>query len=255
MNPVVGPIQKKLNGAKASRGFNLIDTLVSVAVIAVLISLLLPTLSGVNEAARRVVCASNVRQLGFGIALYSEANQGAIPRTVYLGQAGRRFSASDRMMTLRMDRSGNSMNVVDWDGLGLLYSGEYLNAPKIYYCPSHTGNYRFQQMIQRWETVGQGDLVGNFHYRGSGPDGETRLYNIEPGTTALVGDGMRTVADYNHRVGSNLLMASLNVRWIQDEAGQLASSLARDDNDVTPGKVEDAWDWIDRQLGYGMRPR
>jgi competence protein ComGC len=253
VSPVVGSIQKSKNGAKASRGFNLIDTLVSVAVIAVLISLLLPTLSGVNESARRVVCASNVRQIGFGIALYSEANQGAIPRTVYLGQSGRRFAASDRMMTLRMDRNGDSMQVVDWDGLGLLYAGEYLNAPKIYYCPSHTGNYRFQEMVQRWETDGRGDVVGNYHYRGSGPDGETKLYHIEPGTTALVGDGMRTLADYNHRVGSNLLMASLNVRWIEDGNRQLASSLARNDNEVTPGKIEDAWDWIDQQLGTGAR--
>jgi len=64
--------------AKNNRGFTLIELLVVIGVISVLMAILLPSLSRARAQAKRIVCASQLRQLGMAHVMYQESHDGWI---------------------------------------------------------------------------------------------------------------------------------------------------------------------------------
>jgi hypothetical protein len=227
---------------------------VSIAVIGVLISLLLPTLSHVRESTRRIICQSNLRQVGLGVAQYAdEWDDFLAPSQFYQTDQfnGEGFELA-QMMTLRIGPTAGETQG-RWDGLGLLYSTFQLRAPEIFYCPSHYGDHAFQNYALDWR-IDQPEILGNYHYRGIGPNNAKRLRSVEPVRAALVADGMRTAQDVNHRVGLNVLRADLSVSWFQDYQGEIVELLATSaaqSGEPNNTVLSNVWRAIDRPVSGG----
>ena len=59
--------------------FTLIEMLVIVAILGILVTILLPSLSKAREKAKTAVCMSNLKQIGFAFMNYTSKNNGQIP--------------------------------------------------------------------------------------------------------------------------------------------------------------------------------
>jgi prepilin-type N-terminal cleavage/methylation domain-containing protein len=77
------------------RGFTLIEILVVVAIIALLIAILLPSLAGARGQAKKAVCMSNLHQFGIAFGLYGSDNRHQPPGNVNAGTAALDYRDSD----------------------------------------------------------------------------------------------------------------------------------------------------------------
>ncbi len=223
-------------------GFTLIDVMVSLAVIAVLLAILAPSLTMVRETARKVRCSSNIRQVGIGIVMYADANKSQLPYSVFAAKvANDPQHLPQAMITLRRN------NFRQWDGIGLLYSLDYLPTSGVFYCPSHTGQHTFARYADAWNS-GAGSISGNIHYRGD--------VNVSPGLTefavsprtALLADGLAARSDFNHITGLNVLRSDISVQWYPDTGSTIYKSLPEEPLSTNAGpdrNVQEAWNLLD----------
>ena len=121
------------------KAFTLIELLVVIAIIALLLSIILPSMKKAKEYARKVICQSNTRQLGVVYGMYTNDNSGFFPPS-----------------------SQDPEVVPDGAGTWFLVLRSYYGDPETLLCPASKPapvplpgylNNRWQWDIQWWSTV------------------------------------------------------------------------------------------------------
>lgn len=120
-------------------GFTLIELLVSISVIALLIALLLPAVQAAREAARRMRCANNLKQLGLALSEYTSAKS-CFP----MGMNGGLFSPQSMLLPSLGERNlYNSINCSVGASAVLSFSTVNSKAERtslsFFLCPSDDG--------------------------------------------------------------------------------------------------------------------
>ena len=64
---------------RKNKAFTLVELLVVISIIALLLAILMPSLNKARETAKRVICASNVKQMLLGVPLYAADNNDEMP--------------------------------------------------------------------------------------------------------------------------------------------------------------------------------
>jgi len=117
-------------GAGRSPAFTLIEILVVVAIIALLIAVLLPSLKIAREQSRATVCLSHLKQQGVAMSNYSSDQKGVLP---WAGSF--RFSLMEGKYYLGYDNEERH----DWAAVnaGPLYPKYTGNSAELFYCPNN----------------------------------------------------------------------------------------------------------------------
>ena len=111
-------------------GFTLIEILVVVAIIALLLAILLPTLSRARELGRRSVCLSNLHEHAKAFTAYSGANRSLLPWTAHF-----RYSLMEgKYYHGYKGAAGNHWATFN---AGVLYPSYIGKDPNVFYCPSN----------------------------------------------------------------------------------------------------------------------
>lgn len=110
----------------ALHGFTLVELLVVIGIIAVLVSILLPTLSKARQWGKQIACLSNVRQLMGAATMYANDNHGYLPRfDGYYDTIGTGHQSSDYHWTTQLfPYVGQSAAVYECPAT------EYIDAPQ-----------------------------------------------------------------------------------------------------------------------------
>lgn len=129
-------------------GFTLVELLVVIAIIALLLSILMPSLQKVRMQAKRLMCSTQLRQIGLAAMTYAADFGGKTPpSTPY----------EDRLHT----GAGELLPYPPKDPIGVgLLAGKYIQLTngQFYYCPSSTNPYyKYGPPYNHWEMFKKGE--------------------------------------------------------------------------------------------------
>lgn len=117
------------------RAFTLVELLVVIAIIGILVSLLLPAVQAAREAARRMSCSNNVRQIGLALQNYHAAAN-RFPCNGVINQSGLSDSWSVQARLLEHMEQSNLQNLIDWNLAYHLQGRVASTRVPVYLCPS-----------------------------------------------------------------------------------------------------------------------
>jgi prepilin-type processing-associated H-X9-DG protein len=175
-----------------------VELLVVIGVIAVLIGLLMPSLSRAREAARRTKCLSNLRSLAQSLVMYANESKGWLPNL------------------------NPAATVNDYDATNAVLvalNREYIRAPAVFHCPSDDDPEPQTIETADYKLPNSARVSYDFYSVWWAPEFGPKLTRIKDAPVAWDLDGGRPLIRYqNHgRTGGNVAFSDGHAVWQRRE--------------------------------------
>ena len=236
--------------APARRAFTLVEFLVVISIILVLTGIMMPSLARSRDAADRLRCASNLRQVGGAMVGWLDDHNNKLPGLTFV--LGPSPSYCEGMILTSYDGSS-------FEGLGNLLpcaeNGGYLPDARLLYCPCHHGQHPFEKYQSQiggrlLDTEPGTAAYCNYQYKSPlDPESGDQIRDPMRSNKVLVADGFRTRSDFSHVKGTNRLFGDCHVDWRADDGGRIYKSLPSMVALDAPNHYKFLWSLID---GDGM---
>ncbi|MGN6727667.1 MAG: type II secretion system protein [Tepidisphaeraceae bacterium] len=209
---------------RRSKGFTLVELLVVIGIIALLISILLPSLARARQQAAITKCAAGMRGIVQAVIMYANDNRGALPPSRFDYGAANYNLGSNLAILTSLNYSTSNFDDPKEDGayLGRLIKRKYLpNLPSSYRCPSaavrepvadYHSNYFFNPHLkylsansveQVWwhKITNYGKYTGGMMPARATATGSNGTYLIPKFTRAILTDPIYDIVNSTHAVG------------------------------------------------------
>ena len=181
----------------ARRGFTLIEVLVVIAIIAILIGLVVPAVQSAREAANRIKCANNLRQLGLAAHRFHDANQHLPPGIGYYPPACGAFGTYQFHLLPYLEQDNlyrAALGTVAFpapDGPRTVYhpgnNTVYSRPVSVFLCPSDPSVGPGGEVTINGVVFGAASYAPNgMVIAPNGPQGKARLADITDGTSNTI---------------------------------------------------------------------
>jgi prepilin-type N-terminal cleavage/methylation domain-containing protein/prepilin-type processing-associated H-X9-DG protein len=170
----------KIKKSRKTNAFTLVELLVVISIIALLLAILIPSLSKAREQGRRVVCLSNTKQISLALILYTEDNSGALvlPRIMKDGVRDEdNVKKWGYWVFPPQDKYGNTLTskfTIEDEKRGIQkgHMFSYLKNLEVYHCPSDKREatlklgfrtYSITNPMNGYKSAAWGDVVNRYN--------------------------------------------------------------------------------------------
>ncbi len=209
-------------------GFTLIELMVVITIIGLMMALLLPALQSTREAARRIQCTSNLKQLGIGLQQY-ETNYGTYPASMFLSGKGNTtswvggWSVNGRILSfMEQNTLFNAVNLTaaQTAPVNLTVTAQSIS---VFICPSEVNPQSYDASFGSSAVSTVGWCMGDRYVRGG--------FGALPNRTAFGPNLCRRAAGFGDGLSSTLMASEVRShQYERTNCGMMSPS-------NTPGSV------------------